>query len=309
MKYKKMIPFVIILFCIFSLMGYQKKFQRKQELLVLESNALLSSQHIFADKTINSTWKQQQKSNDHFNLFAILEQSSDHTIMAFYSTRYETLALPLRHGVAFSTHNSKEVIVGDDIQTTTKGTFEYFTFNRVDYRVIGTFGISKNSPLKKHVLINDDTLIEQATNQLIFDGKDLNTIQWLEGNSMENKGVERWFNIEFFLTLIAFTTWIIIICATFLAAYTMLIARTEIRSIQFQIGLGIKQILKQDILSMSYLYCGLIVLSSLLTTRDTSISASEIITSYSLIYIVLVASYSRLFLSQFFKENTYVLSN
>lgn len=287
-------------------MSYEKKFRNRQELLVLESNSLLSSQHILASDATNLVWKDLQNLNNHFNLFAMIERSSKHTVMAFYTTDYKTLKLPLREGSIFSNENSKEVIVGDDILTTNRNGIDYYNYNSIDYRVIGTFGVSKNSPLKKYILINDSDLIHQTAAPLIFDGKHIDKIQWLEGTVMENKGIERWFNIEFILTLVSITIWIVIICATILAAYSLLIAREEIRVIQFQIGIKVEQILKQDIILINYLILTLIVSSWLLITKNINVSATEIILSYLVIYIVLIGAYTKLFFSQIFKETMYV---
>lgn len=277
--------------------------------MVLESNSLLSSQHILADKTMSSTWKKQQSADDQFNIFAMLEQSNTRTVMAFYSTNYKTLTLPLRKGILFNTQNSNEAIVGDEILTTVKEGVEYFRFNDTDYEVIATFGVSENSPLKKHVLINDDTLIELSSTQLVFDGKNIETMQWLKGSLMENKGVERWFNIDFLLILIATTTWIVIVCSTILAAYSLLIAREEIRLIQFQIGLGVERILKKDLLLISGIYISLTALSYLFFSVTQGISTREIILSYLVIYLILVGAYARLFINQLYEEKSYVLSN
>lgn len=251
MKYLKMVPFFLVMITILFLQLFQNQFQSIQEKLVLESNALLSSQHILAEETTYSYWESSQKLDDHFRIYGTLDDTTEQKIMAFYSTDYSSDQFPISEGLFFDKENSKQAIVGNNVQTTVNNGVEYFKYNNTNYQVIGKLGISDDSPLKNFIVINDSTLLSTPNIKLVFDGPDINKISWLKGKPMENKGVERWFNINFLSKWIKWTTIIVITFSSILASYFYTIVTKEARCAKFQIGISIKNILKADILLLT----------------------------------------------------------
>lgn len=303
MKLKKMIPFILIVTCIYFLIFYENQFQYKQKLLILESNNLFTSQHVFADSSVNSVWKKHKNSHDNFRVFGLLERSTKQTIMAFYTTDYSKFLPPMKSGSFFLSPDSKEAIVGESVNTSIENGIEYFIYRGVKYKVIGELGISDNSPLKKYVLINDSSLIEKYNKQLIFDGKETQKITWLKGKVMESKGIERWFNINFLLRWIKMTTMIVIICSSVLAAYFFTVATKEIRCIRFQIGIGIKKILKIDLLIITFFsFIMALIIWFLSIVKNVHMYAEESLIYYILFYIILVMTNIILSIHQITKE-------
>lgn len=251
MKYLKMVPFFLVIITILFLQLFESQFQSIQEKLVLESNALLSSQHVLAEETTYSSWKSSQKPDDHFRIFGTLEDTPTQKIMAFYSTDYSSDQFPIGEGSFFKKENSKQAIVGSNVQTTIINGVEYFKYNNTNYQVIGKLGISDDSPLKNFIVINDSTLLSTSNIKLVFDGPEINKISWLKSKPMENKGVERWFNISFLSKWIKWTTIIVITFSSILASYFYTIVTKEVRCTKFQTGISIKNILKVDILILT----------------------------------------------------------
>jgi len=303
MKYLKMVPFLLVMAAIFFLQLFENQFQSVQEMLVLESNVLLSSQHVLADESTYSSWKSSQTPEDHFRIFSTLEDIPKQTIVAFYSTDYSTDQLPISEGMFFSGANSKEAIIGSNVSTAIINGVEYFNYNNTNYPVIGKLGISTDSPLKNLILINDSAFLSSPNFPLIFDGPNIDKIAWLKSKPMENKGVERWFNISFLSKWIEWTTIIVIALSSILAAYFYTLATKETRCAKFQTGISIKNILKVDflILTTIALLMGMstffiIKLSILRLLMD------KVFISYLILYIGLIVTHSLLSVYQITKE-------
>ena len=161
MIYKKLVVFILILISIFSLANYEMLFYKRQKLLILESNSLLSPRNVLANESIKHSWRSDQKPKDKFTIYGIIERSSNQTVIGFYTTDYTKINLPIKNGSFFSIEDSKEAIVGKDIPIYYKNDVAYFDYGNIPYKVVGELGISKESPLRKYVLINDLKLLER----------------------------------------------------------------------------------------------------------------------------------------------------
>lgn len=301
--YRKMIPWILILICIFLLKSYESQFQHVQKLLVLESNNLLSPHYIQASEDMNAIWRQSAKSGETFWILGMIEKSSARQVMAFYATDYEKVTFPLKAGKPFSARDSGEAIVGKGVQTDKLSDGEYFDYDNVRYRVIGKFGIAEDSPLKNAVLLNDSALLEQPHVPLAFDGPHLDEISWLEGHSLGNKGVERWFNIALIANWIRYMAWLMILCASVLVMYYYLIVTKESRVICMEIGVGAKAIFRKDLWHITAV--AFIIASAVAWAVSAEMPFLEFAMSSAVIYVVLLAAYGVMFWQHMTKETTH----
>lgn len=301
--YRKMIPWIFILLCIFLLKSYESQFQYVQKLLALESNNLLSAHYIQVSEDMNDEWKQSSKPGEVFWIFGMIEKSSERQVMAFYATDYEKVIFPLKTGEMFSGPDSGEAIIGMGVQAQKIGDEEYFEYAGIRYLVIGKLGIAEESPLRNTILLNNSSLLEQPHVPLTFDGPHLEEISWLEGDSLGNKGVERWFNVTFIANWIWYMTWLVILCASVLAMYYYLIVTKESRAVYNEIGLGAKAIFRKDLLQISVVT--FLIASVAACTVSSEMPFFEFVMSNAMIYVVLLATYGALFWQQAARETTH----
>lgn len=300
--YLKIIPFSLIILSIFLLKSFEGQFQHIQKMLILESNNLMSPYHIQVSEDIKINWRKLVKPRDNFSVFGLLERSSTEQVIAFYATDYKKIILPLKSGSCFSSKDSNEAIVGMGIPTYMLGDSEYYDYNNIRYYVIGKFGLTDDSPLKNTILLNNSSLLDQPDIPLTFDGPNLNKITWLQGKSLGNKGVERWFNISFVTNWIRNLTWLVILCSSFLSMYYYLVITQERRNILWEIGMGAKAIFKKGIrdITIVVLFFDLIIVC--IFQRETPFF--EFIMSSVVIYTILLGAYCILFWRQILKEIT-----
>lgn len=301
--YLKIIPFSLIILSIFILKSFEGQFQHVQNMLILESNNLMSPYHMQVSEEIKINWRKLVKPSDNFSIFGVLEKSSTEEIIAFYATDYNKIILPLKSGNYFSSKDSNEAIVGIGVQTYMLGDGEYYDYNNVRYYVIGKFGLTDDSPLKNTILLNNSLLLDQPNIPLTFDGPNLDKITWLQGRSLGSKGVERWFNISFMSNWIKNLTWLVILCSSFLSMYYYLVVTKEHRNILLEIGIGAKDILKKGIrdITIVALFFDLIIACTIIGKK----TFFEFVISSAVIYIILLIAYCILFWRQILKEITY----
>lgn len=303
MKYKKLIPFVLIFLCMILLICFENQFQSMQNSLILESNNLFSPHHILADEAINSVWKKSKISSDEFNLFGLIEKNSANTIMAFYTTNYSNFKPPIISDNCFSTTDSNEAIVGKNIKVTLENGEEYFTYGSTKYKVISRFGITENSPLKNLVLINDSSFLEQPNIPLVFDGKEISKIKWLNGELMENKGVQRWFNIRFISKWIKFTTYIVVILGVVLNSYFFVNATKDVFKLKIEIGIAIRAIIKSDLITLTFITALTVIIARFIVyILSIDFWSFENIISYIISYISIVLVYALLVINKVIRE-------
>lgn len=301
--YRKMIPWILILLCIFLLKSYESSFQHVQKLLVLESNNLLSPHYIQAREDMNTIWKQSAKSGETFWIFGMIENRSARQVIAFYANDYKQVTFPLKTGTRFSTMDSGEAIVGTSVQTYKLNDGEYLDYNNVRYHVIGIFGIAEDSPLKNTVLLNNSALLEQSDVPLVFDGPHIDQIAWLKGFSLGNKGIERWLNITFIVNWIRYMTWLVILCASVLAMHYYLVITKESRILLLEIGIGPRAIFRKGIWHIAAFAFIMVSVVTLAVKGETPFF--EFVMSSAVIYGVLLAAYSVMFWQRIPKETTH----
>ncbi|QOR34675.1 hypothetical protein IMX26_14550 [Clostridium sp. 'deep sea'] len=306
MKYKKLISFILTVTFILLLMCYENQFQNVHNALILESNDLFSPHHLLADNSVALEWNNLQNKQDNFRVFGLIEKSVRYTVMSIYSTDYTEFKPPLHSGISFSRPNSQEAVVGRDVQTITIDNKEYFYYHDKKYRVIGKIGISEDSPLKKHVLINDTALLNKPSIPLVFDGNNIKNITWLKGQSFETKGVERWFNLTFISKLINWTVLIVIIGASALAAYFFEIATCEANLLRYQTGVNLKNILLRGLIMLTTTtLISIIILFLLAYYSIFSLTILKVICNCLLSYCTMVVTYFKLSTKRVTKETAY----
>lgn len=296
----KILPLIIILLSIFLLKSFESQFQHSQKLLVLESNNLLSSHYIQASENMNTIWRQSATSEDKFWIFGMIEKNSAEQIIAFYATDYEKVIFPLKIGRKFTAKDSCEALVGMGIKTYMVNGEEFLDYDNVQYHVVGKLGIVEDSPLKNVILLNNSEMLEQPDIPLMFDGIDLDDINWLNGKNTGNKGVDRWFDVTFISNWISYMTWLVILCASVLAMYYYLVVTKESRNIRFEIGIGVMAIFRK-----SLWYITLVIFIVLSAIKFTIVGHKQFLVftiSNVVIYVVLIMSYSFLFWRQITKE-------
>lgn len=301
--YPKMMLWVFILLCIFLLKNYENQFQRVQKLLILESNNLFSPHSVQPTEDMNAAWGQLAKTEEQFWVFATIEESSQRKIVAFYATDYKQIVLPLQAGKLFTEPDSGEAIVGAGVPTQKLNGGEYFDYADTRYNVIAKLGMTKESPLKNTVLLNDSTLLEQTHIPFVFDAPHPKNLNWLKGYSLENKGIERWFNITFITSWIRYMTWLIILCASVLAMHYYLIIAEESRIIHAVVGADLKTIFIKELLYISTVTFLIILLNA--CTISSKMPFSKFIIPNMAIYAVLLISFSIMFWWQMLKGARY----
>ena len=279
--------------CIFLLKGFESQFQYVQKLLVLESNNLLSPHTIQAEKEMSSLWRKFASPKEVFWIFGSLKRDTEQEIIAFYATDYKQVTFPLKLGRAFSKKDSGEAIVGLEIQTYKRNNKEYFDYGNVRYPVIGKLGITEDSPLKNTVLLNNSALLNQPDIPLIFDGPHISELHWLKGHPLENKGVERWFDITFLSDWVRYMTWLVILCASVLAIHYYLVITKEDRETCMEIGVSKRTILRRDlcrIAVVSFFISAVVIWATMNHELFFEFVASSVI-----IYIIFSTAYLFLF--------------
>lgn len=250
----KIILNIFILFCILLLPTITKQYEQKQQLLILESNSLLSSNHIKVNSNINSIWKNKINKEKNIWILGTIENKNNINVMSIYATDFKKIIFPINKGKMFSKNDSKEAIVGSEVDTYVVDKREVFDFNGTKYNVIGKLGASKNSPLQMTALINDSKLLELKEIELSFDGSDINSLSWLKKIESKDKGVERWFDINAISNYIMITVWIILICSIILWIYHFNINSKIMRTILIQIGINRYKILIREIRYLSFIF-------------------------------------------------------
>lgn len=74
-RYLKMIPFLLVILSIFLLKRFEGQFQYIQNMLILESNNLMSPHNIQVSEEIKSKWRELVKPSDNFTIFGELKKA------------------------------------------------------------------------------------------------------------------------------------------------------------------------------------------------------------------------------------------
>ncbi len=291
MAYKKWVPFVVVLFGLFTLANTQLQFQKKQMLLVLESNTLLSPQAISAKPSMNVSWQSLQAPEDGFSVYGVLDRKAQYTALGFYTTDYSKVELPMKEGRFFTAPDSREAIVGEAVPTYRYNGEVCFDYAGTRYIVIGTLGLSKDSPLKRFALVNDSSQLKREGIPLVFDGKHVGKIRWLKGTLMDNKGVERWLGMGTFLKLLKITTWAVLALGSVTASYFYVTAMRETRQVRFQMGEGIRCLMRRDFQQLTLWTVITAVLSRAVVYQGAQWPTAEALVTYAGIYAVLLITW------------------
>lgn len=189
MKYyrNKIISYWLVLVIILISILLNNQYQTKQELFLLESNNLMTREHIVFRNKDNLEWiKNIDDSNS--GVWVTGEKRNERfVLMSIYSSKLENVKIPISNGKAFSNKNSMEALVGKNIPVCTIGGDKYFEYNNKKYKVIGCLGTIENSPLNDVVLVNDVSLLKSNDVTLILNGHDLDKINAIKGEKVRIK--------------------------------------------------------------------------------------------------------------------------
>jgi len=175
-----------------------------QELLILESNQLLTGHEIRTQKNYEEIIEIEAMSHLGYRLFAQIESHSFNDIWLFYTNDFSNWRPPLSEGIFFSSSNTKEAVVGRNVELIQGAYNTAYIFNGKEYEVIGVLGLLTPSLLDDMVLINDLDFLRALDLGLIVDYDDADILALALGEPSFNyrSGIGSMLETDFFTPLI-----------------------------------------------------------------------------------------------------------
>lgn len=277
---------------IFILILLNLHYQLQQDLYVLESNNLKSRENIVFKTKDNLDWFNKIE-NSNENLWVISERKNEKFVLLnLYSPNIKDIKLPISSGKNFKFENSMEALVGKNIQVSNKDNNKYFEYASKKYKVIGTLGISENSPLSNVVLINEVELLRKEE-ILILNGEGIEKIGINKAEQGENKGVERLLGITKFSRLINLSVTSISIISTVLWIYFFCFTRQNKYRIYRILGVRDIKIYFMELKILLLIFLGAIItVFPILKYLEVE---TVFVTKYLLLYMIVFGGFSYIF--------------
>jgi len=176
-----------------------------QGLLILESNQLLTGHEVRTARSHEELLEINALNEINYRLFAQIDAHPVDDIWIFCSNNFTNWRPPLSEGNFFHSSDTKEVVVGRNVELIQRGQGAVYIFNGQTYNVIGTLGLLTPSLLDRMVLINDLELFQEDGLNLIVDSDDSEALQSALGESSFNSGsgIDTIFEIDFFTPMIS----------------------------------------------------------------------------------------------------------
>lgn len=277
---------------IFILILLNLHYQLQQDLYVLESNNLKSRENIVFKTKDNLDWFNKIE-NSNENLWVISERKNEKFVLLnLYSPNIKDIKLPISSGKNFKFENSMEALVGKNIQVSNKDNNKYFEYASKKYKVIGTLGISENSPLSNVVLINEVELLRKEE-ILTLNGEGIEKIGINKAEQGENKGVERLLGITKFSRLINLSVTSISIISTVLWIYFFCFTRQNKYRIYRILGVRDIKIYFMELKILLLIFLGAIItVFPILKYLEVE---TVFVTKYLLLYMIVFGGFSYIF--------------
>lgn len=247
MKKQLMLITMLIIFTLFIFIFFN--YLNKQSLLNIENNHLLTNNNIKIEETDKMDLIKDEVNKFPYWSFSVIEKEYENTIYGFFSNDYTKCVLPIEKGKMFKKNNTKEALVGKNIETIIVQNKEYFTYNGINYEVIGRIGFSYNSPIENYVVINDSSLFNE-NNEIYINSLDNKNLDYLKNKYVlesENFGLERWFNISYYINIISMVGLALIIMIPFLISGLLLKITEDRNNLLVNIGYNITKFVIKDI--------------------------------------------------------------
>jgi hypothetical protein len=290
---KKMVPFFLVLLIVYLLHFFSVKTQLYQDLLILESNGLFTTNHIIANKQLIELWENERTDLSDIYAYCIVEKNVDKTVMAIYANDFHNIYLPINHGRMIDDYGYNQAIVGTNINTFYQDGFEYYEYDNEQYKVVGKLGISTNSPLENYIIINNLSYFANNDNEIIFCGDGVNKLNLASAKVNINRGIDRWLNIATYSSFIAYTSYLIMIISVGLSGLFFVINTKEERYLKYQFGVSKLKIIFHDIKMLTYVSLLLSFLSFLASQQGFyKLDVTVMTKNYVIAYVILIISYA-----------------
>ncbi|MCL1990029.1 MAG: hypothetical protein FWG67_03980 [Defluviitaleaceae bacterium] len=199
-KYHKLFIYGLLLLGLLIFHQVFSTFLFNQELILIESNRMLSPSHI----RINEENELIKERLEGVNFWQLREITYGHLrIYVINSDHPSEVVLPLNSGVGFNSVYHLEAVIGRDVKTKTIDGHEWVYFNGNFYKVTGVLGMLENSPLNNTMVLNDPLLFDELAHEVtIIDSRDASVLDRLRSDyqlDQFNIGLERMFQISEFL--------------------------------------------------------------------------------------------------------------
>ncbi|HFR3771559.1 TPA: hypothetical protein ACHVGM_002022, partial [Streptococcus suis] len=180
-------------------------YQNQQNLVVLESNALRTSNHLsLSSDEFSDILTKIGKNNDNFWLVQKIE-NGDKDVLNIFANNWDNLHFPHKTGELLYKNNDSKALIGYSIKTIYEENKEYVIFEGRKYEVIGKLGMLANSPLSRTILVSDKKLLAHE-GELSLNGE-LNDPNFQNHTKPgDNIGVERIFSLSQFAFLLNAST-------------------------------------------------------------------------------------------------------
>lgn len=250
-KIKRYIPLFVALLSFLVFLYVFFLYLDKQFLLNMESNHLLTDHHvkIINKEDLNDISNEIEKFS--YWKLSVLEEAGSKVVYAFDSNHYKNCKLPLKEGRLFEKENSKEAIVGYATETIMRGDSEYFRYNNYDYKVVGKIGVSQFSQIEHYAIINDKDYFDDKNSAIYIDSLDeykMNLLKEKYDLFRENFGIERWFNMKYYMNIIKTIGFLLIMSVSFIISNILYKLRKEKNLLLNSIGYDVFYFVFKDCL-------------------------------------------------------------
>lgn len=205
MNLLRKIQIYIPLFVLMACLWLNHYYQNQQTLMILESNALRTSNHLsLSSDEFSDLLTKIGKSNDNFWLVQKIKNGKE-DVLNIFANNWEKLRFPHKTGELLNKNDDSKALIGYSIKTIYEEKTEYVVFEGRKYEVIGKLGVLDKSPLSRTILISDKRLLSYE-GELSLNGElnDFNSRS--QTRTGDNIGVERMFSLSQFTFLLNAST-------------------------------------------------------------------------------------------------------
>ncbi|WP_027400519.1 hypothetical protein [Anaerovorax odorimutans] len=172
-KYKKYLIIVILIGTLFLSMLLDQ-YQIVEGQLNLESNRMYS-QNSRVIENLSIIEKNKNLKEYSFRVFGELKEIP--FVRSYYSNNYRSWEPMLKEGRFFNKEDTKEAIVGKNVELEYKGNERYYVFNGKKYKVIGYWGIEGSSFMDDQILLNDSRYFEDKNVKTVLDSESIEVFE------------------------------------------------------------------------------------------------------------------------------------
>ena len=260
-KYNKFFIYGLLVLGLLIFHQVFSTFLFNQELILIESNRMLSTSHI----RINENKELIKERLDRVDFWQLREiEYGNFKIYVINSANPSEVILPLNSGVGFNSTYQLEAVIGRNIETQMIDNYEWVYFNENFYKVTGVLGMLENSPLNNTMILNDPILFDELAHDVtIIDSRDslvLDTLRSDYNLDQFNIGLERMFQISEFILISENLGILLIFCVSIIIGLKFSMITFVSNYIKYQMGFSFVKAVFKNLIYIYFFFLSFVFL-------------------------------------------------